>query len=96
MNATMIKTFWLASWEVQVVFIGTLLAGLTAADIVPFLGLFPDVVSAFVGQYWGYFVYGLTFILRMFKTKSKLVLLPSQATPKEEVKKIVAAEKAAA
>ncbi len=94
MNATIIKTFWLASWEVQVVMIGTLLAGLTAGDIVPFLSFLPLGVAAFVGSYWGYFVYGLTFVLRIFKTKSQLVLLPSKATPKAEVKKIVEAEKA--
>jgi len=95
MNATIIKTFFLASWEVQVVMIGTLIAGLTAADIVPFLSFLPLGISAFIGSYWGYIVYGLTFLLRIFKTKSQLVLLPKNATPKAKVIEIVAADKAA-
>jgi len=93
LNPTTIKTFWLASWEVQVLMVGTALATLTAADILPFLGWLPLVAQTFITSYWSWAMIALAWALRVFKTKSKLVLLPSEATPKEVVKEIVAADK---
>jgi len=93
MNVTVLKTWWFASWEVQVTMIATLLAGLTAIDLVPVLAFLPDTMATIVGTYFPYVIIIATFVLRVFKTKSQMVLNRSDATPKEEKKAVIAASK---
>jgi len=93
MNVTVLKTWWFSSWEVRVTMIATILAGLTATDLVPILAFLPETVSAIVGTYFPYVVIVAAFLLRVCKTKSQLVLNKSDATPKEEAKEIIAASK---
>ena len=94
MNTTVIVEWWLASWEIKLMIIGTLLAGVTAADIVPVLAFLPDAAAILVAKYWGWFITALVFILRTTKTQSKLTFFRSKATDKLEVIKIKAATKA--
>jgi hypothetical protein len=91
MNTTVIVEWWLASWEIKVMLIGTALAGVTAADLVPVLAYLPDAMAILVAKYWSWFIVALAFALRQFKTQSKLTFFRSKATPKAEVIAIKAA-----
>ena len=89
MNPTIIKEWWLASWEVKLGGIALLIAGFTAGDIAPYITILPGDaetgLESMILKYWGFIVMGIMWLLRITKTSTKLVMFQKDADSKETV-----------